>query len=385
MLEFIFVPTIMLPLTVAEYFAGIGLFRMGLEPAGWTVAYANDWSPERASMYQGFFGDVYDVKDVFSVAAKDVPRTTLATCSFPCIDLSLAGNLRGLDGEHSSAFWGFYGILREQGMEAPPIILLENVTGWLSSNKGGDFYAVAAALNELGYACDAFALNARCFVPQSRPRVFMVGINHAYLSDSRNLKTDGIYFRSERLLPAKLKQLIRDSDNIHWAHLEIPDPPPYKSKGFSEGIVEELLSDDPRWWPREMVEKHLAMMPPLHLDMVRGLVDEKRQTARTFYRRRRPTGQRAEVRSDDIAGCLRTAVGGSGKQFMVMAGNGEIRMRTLTPREYARLQGVPDTFPIMVNSERQALNAFGDAVCVPVVSWIAHNVLRPLVENLNLD
>ena len=385
MLKFICVPSIMLPLTVAEYFAGIGLFRMGLEPAGWKVAYANDWSPERASMYQGFFGDGYEVKDVFSVAAKGVPRTTLATCSFPCIDLSLAGNLRGLDGEHSSAFWGFHGILREQGTEAPPIILLENVAGWLSSNKGGDFYAVAAALNELGYACDAFTLNARCFVPQSRPRVFMVGVNDAYLSNRRNPKTDGIYFRSERLLPAKLKQLIRDNDHIHWAHLEIPDPPPYKSKGFSEGIVEELLSDDPRWWPREMVEKHLAMMPPLHLDMVRGLVDEKRETARTFYRRRRPTGQRAEVRSDDIAGCLRTAVGGSGKQFMVMAGNGEIRMRTLTPREYARLQGVPDTYPIVVNSERQALNAFGDAVCVPVVSWIAHNVLRPLVENLNLD
>ena len=375
----------MYPLTVAEYFAGIGLFRMGLESAGWKVVYANDWNPERSMMYQGFFGDGYEVKDVFSVAAKDVPRTTLATCSFPCIDLSLAGNLRGLEGEHSSAFWGFYRILREQGAEAPPIILLENVGGWLSSNKGQDFYTVSEALNELGYICDAFTLNARCFVPQSRPRVFVVGIKETHFSGSGNVSADGILFRSERLLSAKLRRLIRDGDRIRWAHLNIPDPPLYRNKGFSEEIVEDLLPDDPRWWSREKVDKHLHMMPPLHLDMVRRLADGKSATARTFYRRRRPAGQRAEVRSDDIAGCLRTAVGGSGKQFMAMAGNGEIRMRTLTPREYARLQGVPDTSPIVVSSERQALNAFGDAVCVPVVSWIANNVLGPLVETLNLD
>ena len=373
----------MLPLTVAEYFAGIGLFRMGLESAGWTVSYANDWDSYRAAMYKGFFGDTYQVKDVFSVGAKDVPSTTLATCSFPCIDLSLAGNRRGLDGKHSSAFWGFYGILWEQGDSAPPLILLENVGGWLSSNKGQDFCAVAEALNELGYVCDAFTLNARCFVPQSRPRVFMVGVKETHLLGSRNVNADSAFFRSDRLLPSKLKRLIRDNDQMRWAHLNIPEPPPYKTRGFSTQIVQHIPDDDPRWWACDKVEKHLDMMPPLHLDMVRSLVDGNRITARTFYRRRRPTGQKAEVRSDDIAGCLRTAVGGSGKQFVVVAGRGHLRMRTLTPREYARLQGVPDEFPIKEDSERQSLNAFGDAVCVPVVSWIANNVLNPLVRDFD--
>ena len=369
-------------LTVAEYFAGIGLFRMGLEAAGWTVAYANDWDPHRAMIYEGFFDDRYEVRDVFSLSAKDVPQTMLATCSFPCIDLSLAGNRRGLDGEHSSAFWGFYGVLWEQGANAPPIILLENVGGWLSSNGGQDFYAVAEALNELGYACDAFTLNARCFVPQSRPRVFMLGVKDDYFRSAVGSLNGEIFSRSERLLPTKLKRLFRDSDRIHWTHLNIPEPPSYKSKGFSKDIVEDLSPDDPRWWLPEQVEKHLRMMPPAHLDMVKDFVDGKQDTARTFYRRRRQTGQKAEVRSDDIAGCLRTAVGGSGKQFMVVAGRGEIRMRTLTSREYARLQGVPDEFRIVGDSERQLLNAFGDAVCVPVVSWIASNVLEPLVADL---
>lgn len=375
----------MLPLTVAEYFAGIGLFRMGLERAGWEVTYANDWDPYRASLYEGFFDEKYDVQDVFKIAGREVPKTTLATCSFPCIDLSLAGNRRGLEGDHSSAFWGFYGILWEQGSEAPPVILLENVGGWLSSNGGKDFYAVAEALNELGYACDAFTLNARCFIPQSRPRVFMIGIKETHTLCGNQTNHDVLSFRSERLLPAKLKRLIRESHQLRWRHLLIPAPPPYRNKGFSDGIVEELRPCDPRWWPREKVDKHLDMMPPLHLDMVRTLAQGTRQTARTFYRRRRPVGQRAEVRSDDIAGCLRTAVGGSGKQFMVVAGNDGIQMRTLTVREYARLQGVPDELPIVGRSERQSLNAFGDAVCVPVVTWIARNVLGPLVENGSAD
>jgi DNA (cytosine-5)-methyltransferase 1 len=85
------------------------------------------------------------------------------------------------------------------------------------------------------------------------------------------------------------------------------------------------------------------------------------------------------VRDDDLAGCLRTAVGGSGKQFLIKAGQGRIQMRTMTPREYARLQGVTDDYPIYVNGV-QALTGFGDAVCVPVIAWIGKNVLNPLVD-----
>jgi DNA (cytosine-5)-methyltransferase 1 len=109
------------------------------------------------------------------------------------------------------------------------------------------------------------------------------------------------------------------------------------------------------------------------------LVNQDVVTYRTFFRRRRATAQRAEVRHDDIAGCLRTAVGGSGKQFLLQLGHGSIKMRTMTPREYARLQGVPDHFPIKANGV-QALTGFGDAVCVPAITWIAQHILNPAVE-----
>ncbi len=367
-----------LPPTFVEYFAGIGLFRMGLEAAGWQVVFANDWSAEREQMYKGFFDESYKAQDIFSLAAEEIPQATLATCSFPCIDLSLAGKGEGINGKHSGAFWGFYEILEKQGEKAPQIVLLENVTGWLYSNGGQDFCATAKSLNELGYACDVFMLNARSFVPQSRPRLFMVGVKSAGVVD------DSPYFtsRSKRLMPTRLKMLMLESENIQWARLDIPEPPPYKNEGFTDSVAERLTQDDPRWWPEPKVEKHLAMMPSAHLEMVKLLACRNEENFRTFFRRRRAAGQRAEVRSDDIAGCLRTAVGGSGKQFLVAAGNGKIRMRTLTAREYARLQGVPDSFPIVAKTERQSLSAFGDAVCVPVVTWIATNVLQPLTERL---
>ena len=370
-----------LPLTFVEYFAGIGLFRMGLEQSGWQVVHANDWSDERAQMYNGFFGESYQVRDIFSLATEEIPVATLATCSFPCIDLSLAGKGEGINGRHSGAFWGFHDILKKQGANAPQIVLLENVTGWLYSNGGSDFCVTARSLNELGYACDVFLLNARSFVPQSRPRLFMVGVRSADLVD------DTPYFtsRSKRLMPPRLRSLMLENDDIQWARLDIPEPPPYRSKGFSDHVAEKLPDKDSRWWPEQKVEKHLAMMSPSHFEMVQRLACRREESFRTFFRRRRAQGQRAEVRSDDIAGCLRTAVGGSGKQFLVSAGHEKIRMRTLTPREYARLQGVPDSFPIVANSERQSLSAFGDAVCVPVVNWIATQVLRPLIAKLSIN
>ncbi len=368
-------------MTVAEYFAGIGLFRMGLESEGWEVIYANDWSSERTQIYRGFFSEGYQVEDIFSVSENDIPPTTLATCSFPCVDLSLAGKGHGINGKHSRAFWGFYDLLKKQGEKAPPIILLENVTGWLYSNQGEDFYITAKSLNRLGYTCDAFLLNARSFVPQSRPRIFLIGFRDSTGCDN----SDFLIPRSNRLLPDRLKNLImRYRDDIHWTHLDIPEPPPYKNYGLSDDIVERIPLDDPRWWPKEKVDKHVTMMSATHLSRVRYMSEGSVESFRTFFRRRRAAGQRAEVRSDDIAGCLRTAAGGSGKQFLVAAGNGLIRMRTLTAREYARLQGVPDEFPIVSKTESQSLNAFGDAVCVPAVSWIAREVLRPLFDRLYL-
>lgn len=367
----------MVPLTVAEYFAGIGLVRMGLEPCGWRVIFANDISEKKYEMYKAFFSDAeqhYKVCDVFDFDPADIPATTLATCSFPCIDLSLAGNMNGISGKHSSAFWGFVKALKAQGNSAPSIILVENVPGWLYSNKGADFRLTVEALNELGYACDVFVLDALRFTAQSRQRVFLVGAKLPV----PNIDVDLLLQRPRSLASETLRKSLVANQDLKWFYIELPAPPPKRKNGLSE-IVEKMSDNDSRWWGEDEVKRHFDMMSKSHKEKVTLLINSEKITYRTFYRRRRAGQQRAEVRSDDVAGCLRTAVGGSGKQFLIKAGKGRLRMRTMTPREYARLQGVPDSNPIIVDGV-QAFTGLGDAVCVPVITWIAQHALSPLIE-----
>ena len=88
----------------------------------------------------------------------------------------------------------------------------------------------------------------------------------------------------------------------------------------------------------------------------------------------------AELRTDGVAGCLRTPRGGSGRQILLQAGFGKVKVRLLTPRECAKLMGADDFFiDVPLN---QALFGFGDAVCVPVISWIAKQYLNPVVEDM---
>ena len=364
--------------TVAEYFAGIGLVRMGLEAAGWRVVFANDISAKKLEMYERFFPDAakhYLVADIHSIDHTAIPPSSLATCSFPCIDLSLAGNMRGIDGENSSAFWGFISALSSQGRAAPPLVLVENVPGWLSSNKGQDFRATVAALNDLGYSCDVFVLDALRFTPQSRLRVFLVGMR-GHLSDRDPLR---MLERSSALSNNRLRSAVLANGDLDWSPLDIPEPPTF-SRGGLHAVLEKV--PDAAWWPKNEVDRHIAMMAAIHKTRLSKLMTADKISFRTFYRRRRNGTMRAELRDDDMAGCLRTAVGGSSRQFIVAAGKGEVRMRDMTPREYARLQGVADSFPIDV-PKNQALTGFGDAVCVPVIEWIGIHVLNPLVDELS--
>lgn len=366
-------------LTVAEYFAGIGLVRMGLEPLGWRVMFSNDISPKKYEMYKAFFPDAmshYVVGDIFGLEPSSIPQTILATCSFPCIDLSLAGNMNGMmTGDHSSAFWGFIKILKAQREFAPPLVLVENVPGWLHSNDGKDFRVTVQALNTLGYACDVFILDALRFTPQSRVRVFLIGTKYPIAQTTAEL----ILTRPKSLLSEQLKRSVVANKDLRWFYNEIAQPPPLNTGGLSK-IVERLDELDSRWWSEEETHRHFAMMNESHQERVSLLARGEQYSYRTFFRRRREGKQRAEARDDDLAGCLRTAVGGSGKQFLIRAGKGSIRMRAMTPREYARLQGVPDDQPIKFSGV-QALTGFGDAVCVPAIAWIAKHILNPLATS----
>jgi DNA (cytosine-5)-methyltransferase 1 len=365
-------------LTCAEYFAGIGLVRLGLEKVGWKVVFANDWAQDKFEMYSAHFDDAaghYHVQDIFSICHSDIPNTVLATASFPCTDLSLAGNLKGMSGQYSSAFWGFTQILERQ-IHKPRLVMLENVAGWLTSNAGQDFRLTIQELNRLGYACDVYAIDAAHFVPQSRPRIFVIGV---YTSQKN--QTQSIFEkRSVSLKTQAIEKAITDNADLRWNFIEVP-PLPEKVKTNVKDIVENIPDDDDRWWVEDKVQRHLSMMSSINLDYLKELQDLPHSSYCTMYRRVRSGQQRAELRKDGIAGCLRTASGGSSRQMLVRVGEQRIRMRLMTPREYARLQGVSDDYPIPLQVN-QALTGFGDAVCVPVISWIAENILGSLVKQI---
>ncbi|HEX8729541.1 MAG TPA: DNA cytosine methyltransferase, partial [Ktedonobacterales bacterium] len=136
----------------------------------------------------------------------------------------------------------------------------------------------------------------------------------------------------------------------------------------------------PEWWSDERARYLLNQMSPRHRAVAEQMIAGADWSYGTVFRRMRKGASMAELRTDDIAGCLRTPRGGSGRQILFKAGRGEYHVRLLTPREAARLMGADD-FTITA-SLNQALFGFGDAVCVPLIAWIATHYLNPLVSEL---
>ena len=358
--------------TVLEFFAGIGLARMGLEAAGFSVVWANDIEPDKQELYLNHFGErnrrAYHLGDIAEVAATDsLEQVSLAWASSPCTDLSLAGNRNGLDGKESGTFWHVIRVLGELGDKKPKAVVLENVNGLVSSNGGDDLRAAIRAFNDLGYSIDVLTLDAKRFIPQSRPRLFVVGaLDAPFHCDHANPE-----------LRPKWLQWVFDEADLVTHQVLLPSPPEQTTLGLGD-IVEGLPSDDERWWDRERTSKFLYSLSEVQRNRVEVLRASSQVQYRTAYRRTRNGKAVWEVRPDDIAGCLRTARGGSSKQALVRVGGGELQVRWMTPREYARLMGADDYVLDGVRTN-QALCGFGDAVAVPVVAWLAEHYLMPLV------
>lgn len=358
---------------VLEFFAGIGLARMGLEAAGFQVAWANDYEPDKKAMYDAQFGESdgehFALGDVGKVTVDQLPRdVSLAWASSPCTDLSLAGNRAGFAGAQSGTFWQFIRLLEELKDDRPEVVVLENVVGLATSHGGDDLTAAVRAFNELGYSVDVLSIDARRFVPQSRPRLFLVG--------AQNPPEDVVEPNSE-LRPDWLQWVYGDKSlRTHRAPLPVPPAP------LTEGLgdeIEDMPLDDERWWDADRTASFVSSLSPMQRDRVMALKRGAGVKYRTAYRRTRNGIAVWEVRADDISGCLRTARGGSSKQAVVRLGNKRLQVRWMTPREYARLMGAGD-YDLSAARNNQALFGFGDAVAVPAVSWLSEHYLMPLVK-----
>lgn len=365
--------------TAAEFFAGIGLVRMGLERQGWYIAFANDIDEQKHEMYSTQFQDNKEdfvIGDIHKLVPDQIPTVTLATASFPCNDLSLAGARNGLNGKKSSAFWGFVNVLEQMGDRRPPLVLLENVTGFLTSHKGEDFKEALNALNRLGYDVDSFILDASNFVPQSRQRLFVVGILNV---EPESLDMKKIFqITSSTVRPGALVDFILGHPEIRWKIRDLP-PPPWRENRLQD-VLEDFPEGSPAWWSKERAEYLLSQMSSRHRTIAERMISAQEYSYGTVFRRVRNGKTMAELRTDSLAGCLRTPRGGSARQILFKAGKGKYFARLLTPRECARLMGADDY--IISVPTNQALFGFGDAVCVPVIEWIAESYLNPVVNEL---
>lgn len=366
-----------------EFFAGGGMARAGLGPT-WTCLFANDFDEKKAASYRANWGGAdLMVGDVAGIGTHQIPGAAdLAWASFPCQDLSLAGAGAGLTGARSAAFWGFWKQiegLRAAG-RAPATIVLENVPGALASRGGRDFAALVSALTGGGYRCGALVINAAHFLPQSRPRLFVIGVREDIAIDTGAEGAGPLPPWHPQTLRQAFAQLPGEA-KARWIWWRLPTPPLRNSR--LADVIEERPGSVTWHSPAETAHL-LAMMNDAHRDRVLAARQGGARMVGAIYRRTRSDGpggakaQRAEVRFDGMAGCLRTPSGGSSRQTILIIEGGAARSRLLSPREAARLMGLPDDY-ILPGRYGDAYRLAGDGVAVPVVSFIARNILEPVL------
>lgn len=370
--------------------------RAGLG-SGWTCMFANDFDPKKAAIYAVNWGsEVLKIGDVAKLQPSEIPGIAdLAWASFPCQDLSLAGVGAGLKGERSGTFWPFWKLLEGLNHEAraPRLVVLENVCGALTSHDGKDFAAIASALVESGYRFGALVIDAIHFLPQSRPRLFVIAVrnNHGFEGEFASSELVSLWNACDTTLAGSISpwhtpslmsayNKLPQRSKREWIWWRLPMPLPRQS------VLADLIEDEPQgvaWHSESETQRILGMMS----DVNRRKVEEAKKAGRRMmggiYRRTRVDGagesiQRAEIRFDDVAGCLRTPAGGSSRQSILFVEGNNVRSRLLSPREAARLMGLPDTYRLPDNYN-EAYHLSGDGVAVPVVRFLAAHLLEPIL------
>ena len=362
------------------------MVRAGLGP-GWRCLFANDFDHKKSRIYRENWGEAeLMTADVEALATKDIPGSAnLAWASFPCQDLSLAGGGAGLRGDRSGTFWPFWrmmeGLVEEN--RAPRIIALENVCGTLNSHGGSDFATICGGFQRVGYSVGAVVIDASLFVPQSRPRLFVIGVQQSIgipgslVGNAPSLPwhTRALRIAYEKL-PAKTKEV--------WVWWKLPTPP-HRKVTFADIIEENPTSTS--WYSAVETRNLLGMMSGLNLAKLQEACLEKRRVIGGLYRRTREDEygrkvQRAEIRFD-VSGCLRTPAGGSSRQVVLVVDGQSIKARLISSRETARLMGLPDTYKLPENYN-EAYHITGDGVVVPVVRHLAKHIFEPVLNSLEV-
>ncbi len=374
--------------TYYDFFAGGGMAGIGLG-AKWSCLFANDIDPKKAKSYRANHAgcDSLLMRDVAQVTAQDLPgQADLVWASFPCQDLSVAGKRAGLAGKRSGMFKPFWSLMQALHAEnrAPKIIALENVCGAITSNGGRDFATLANAFSGLDYRFGAMVVDAVHFLPQSRPRFFMIGLRgDQTLPPQVTADTPHPIWHTRALVEGF--NLLGPTAAKKWLWWNMPTP------AGRNTCLADMIEDAPgrvSWHSPAETRKLIGLMSPHNRAKLEVAKQKGHRVVGTLYRRTRvdPLGnrvQRAELRLDDIAGCLRTPSGGSSRQTVMVIDGNKVRSRLLSTREAANLMGLPAEY-ILPERYNDAYRLAGDGVAVPVVRHLAQELFEPVLRQNRL-
>jgi DNA (cytosine-5)-methyltransferase 1 len=333
-----------------DLFAGIGGIRMGFETQGGECVFTSEWNDFSKKTYIENYGDHHPfVGDIVPFPAENVPDHDVLLGGFPCQPFSLAGvskkNSLGRPHGFECTTQGtlFFDVARIISTKRPAAFLLENVKNLLSHDKGTTFEVIIQTLrDELGYDIHYKVIDGQHFTPQHRERIIIVGFREktGFSWDDLRLPADG----------PRLASILHKTDGSE----PVLDWDDGKYFDHNNKIVHPKYTLTPNMWTylQAYAEKHRAAGNGFGFGL---------------------------AHPDSVTRTLSARYHKDGSEILVYQGKNK-RPRRLTPRECARLMGLPDTFKIPV-SDTQAYRQFGNSVVMPVMKEVAR-IMAPHIQAL---
>ena len=401
---------------VAELFAGVGGFRLGLQKSDFDIVWSNQWEPltktQHASMvYEARFGKQnHSNIDINIVPISNIPDHDMLCGGFPCQDYSVAttlNNSKGLKGKKGVLWWSIYRILEKKGKKKPKYLFLENVDRLLkspASQRGRDFAVMLQSLNELGYAVEWRVINAADYgMPQRRRRVFFLGYHKSTKIYKEIAKTeiDDWLVKNSTISSAFPVNAISESEefDLNGDLVEITKNF-NKNKRFSpflntgvmiRGRVSTLktepIYDGERIQLRDIIEEDSELDESFFIDeadtekweYLKGAKKEKRTTKNGFVYNYSEGGMIYPDQLDKPSRTIITGEGGRSPSRFKHVIKTDRGLRRLTPIELERLNMFPDDHT-KLDGITDAKRAFfmGNALVVGVIEKIGISIIKKL-------
>lgn len=361
---------------IIEMFAGAGMARLGFG-ANVECLLANDVDDVKCAIYRKNFGDAELIqRDICSLSANSVPeRADLLWASSPCVDFSQAKHGAGIAGAKSGLIREVFRLTTELVFEgrAPRLVIIENALGLVTARQGKDLVTVVSELASIGYRVGALEVNAAAFVPQSRRRIFIIAVRDGVIIPKRLLASSAQEaWHSAALQKAVLR--LSPEAQARWLWWRLPAPK-QRLLTLADFLDADLLV---AWDAPTATDRWLGMMDDNNQRKVADARNAHIPKVGALYQRTREGKQRMEVRFDGLAGCIRTAKGGASTQRLLFVDGAATRSRDLSPREAARLMGLPESF-ILPDRFGAAMQVIGEGVVVPVVGHLAQHIFEPII------